>query len=161
MDKCRLFNSDPSQAKTMATKNITMNNHHWSVTPDAWAADKKLHKGMDICTTNMDVNGIEFVSSMQHKTLPIYAVQYHPEKNNFEPAILDNGQFYEAIHHSLDAVRMSQFHANFFVNECRKSRHRFASGADLNSKLIYNYQTTQSDLPSFVNTYPFQWKEEL
>ena len=35
-------------------------------------------------STNTDENGIEFVSTIEHKTRPIYGTQWHPEKNNFE-----------------------------------------------------------------------------
>ncbi len=36
-------------------------------------------------TTKMD-NGVEFVSGYQGKNMPIYAVQYHPEKSVFSHA---------------------------------------------------------------------------
>ena len=35
---------------------------------------------MQVLSTNVGRNGTEFVSSMEHKTYPIYATQFHPEK---------------------------------------------------------------------------------
>ena len=54
--------------------------------------------------------GIEFISSTEHRVYPFYGVQFHPEKNAFEWTI-------ESIPHSADAILVEQFYGNFFVNE--------------------------------------------
>ena len=41
--------------------------------------------------------------------------------------------------HSFDAVVASQYFGNFFVNEARKSAHRFESLQEEQKHLIYNY----------------------
>ena len=67
------------------------------------------------------------------KELPFYGTQWHPEKNAFEWSKQRN------IAHSKDAVKAAQYVADFFVNESRKSTHRFKS-VELEEKyLIYNY----------------------
>ena len=43
------------------------------------------------------------------------------------------------INHSQEAILISQFSANFFVNEARKSSHRFPDKATERKYLIYNY----------------------
>ena len=38
----------------------------------------------DILSVNKDVNGLEFVSTMEAKNYPIFGTQFHPEKNAYE-----------------------------------------------------------------------------
>ena len=33
---------------------------------------------------NTDQEGLEFISAMEHKSLPFFGTQFHPEKNAFE-----------------------------------------------------------------------------
>lgn len=46
--------------------------------------DKTLTETAYLTSFAYDKNGRAFVTSMEHKTLPIYATQWHPEKNQFE-----------------------------------------------------------------------------
>jgi hypothetical protein len=65
-------------------------------------------------TTNEDSDGLEFISSLEHAIYPLYGLQFHPEKNIYEWAE-------DRVHsHSADAIRVSQYFANFFVNEGKK-----------------------------------------
>ncbi len=48
---------------------------------------------------------------------PVYATQWHPEKNAFEWAS------FLRIPHSPDAIEVTQEFANFFVSGARKSSH--------------------------------------
>ena len=54
--------------------------------------------------------GMDFISSIEHKVYPFYGVQFHPEKNAFEWKIA-------SIPHSAHAILVEQFYGNFFVNE--------------------------------------------
>jgi hypothetical protein len=60
---------------------------------------------------NNDSQGLEFVSSFEHKKYPIYGVQFHPEKNAFEWKKTNNNP------HTANAILVQQYFANFFVNE--------------------------------------------
>ena len=62
----------------------------------------------------------------------------------------------EAIDHSSDAVKAAQFAANFFVDEARKSSHRFASPSQEDAALIYNYKPSKTT-GSFVQSYFFHF----
>ena len=64
---------------------------------------------------------------------PIYGTQWHPEKNNFE------FNTNEDISHTSNAVAVSQYMADFFVNEARKSNHTFPSSKDEEDNMIYKY----------------------
>ncbi len=65
-----------------------------------------------------------------------------------------DGTPYEAINHSAEAVRVSQYMASFFVDESRRSSHRFADVAAELASLIYNYAPTRTS-GSFVQNYYF------
>ena len=86
---------------------------------------------------------------------PIYGSQWHPEKNNFE--------FRPDLHinHSKFGDRVSQYMANFFVDEARKSKGRFPS-RDMEEKyLIYQYNPKHtgvgsSTLNAFEQIYLFE-----
>jgi len=52
-----------------------------------------------------------YVSSVESKKYPFYAVQFHPEKNLYEWTRKEN------IPHSFDAIQSSQYFANFFINQ--------------------------------------------
>lgn len=43
------------------------------------------------------------------------------------------------IDHSRDAVRMAQYFANFFVDECRRSLNHFVDPDEEMNTLMYNY----------------------
>lgn len=62
-------------------------------------------------STNIDSNGLEYVSSMEHKTLPYWGVQFHPEKAAYE---------WNPKHrtpHTLNAIRANQYFVDFFVEQ--------------------------------------------
>ena len=100
-------------------------------------------------STNNGRQGKEFISTIEAKDYPIYGTQYHPEKINFEWVVEK-----EPIPHSFDAVVASQYFANFFVNEARKSSQTLANENDY---LIYNYNTnfTGKSGGYFTETYFF------
>jgi gamma-glutamyl hydrolase len=79
----RMYTSSPTDLLTLlANNNVTMNNHEGGVTPvefEATMADE-----FTLLSTNVDRQGMEFVSSYEHRTYPIYGTQYHPEKSMFE-----------------------------------------------------------------------------
>jgi gamma-glutamyl hydrolase len=48
------------------------------------------------------------------------------------------------IPHTPNAVKASQYYAQFFVNECRKNPNRFENVSEINNYVMYNFQ------PSFT-----------
>ncbi|KAJ8945838.1 hypothetical protein NQ314_009023 [Rhamnusium bicolor] len=111
--KSKLFSNAPeSILNVLASHNVTYNQHHFCLTQEVLKQNKIL-SDWKILSTNRDSNNLEFISSMESVSYPIYGVQFHPEKNQFE--FKKSG-----IPHSIEAVYVSQYFANFFVNECRK-----------------------------------------
>mmetsp|Transcript_16181 Transcript_16181/g.30582 ORF Transcript_16181/g.30582 Transcript_16181/m.30582 type:complete len:404 (-) Transcript_16181:175-1386(-) len=106
----------------LATRNITMNNHVNGISPQRFLGNDKLRSEFYITSTNVDQNGKPFVSSIESVRYPIYGVQYHPEKNNFEYGLQPGTSIpYEAISHTEEAVQLSLHLAQFFGNCLRKS----------------------------------------
>lgn len=73
---------------------------------------------------------------MSHR-YPFYGVQFHPEKNIYEWVRNKN------ITHTKESTRASQYFAQFFVEECRRSGNYFTGGVQEEDKyLIYNFPVT-------------------
>lgn len=64
-----------------------------------------------ILSVNEDEKGLEFVSSMEHKRKPYYAVQFHPEKPAYE------WKPKSKIPHDANSIKANQYFADFFVAE--------------------------------------------
>jgi len=96
-----------------------------------------------ILTTNQDATNqsITFISTIESKKYPIYGVQWHPEKNQFEFAL--NAK-HQNVPHDNNAIIISQYMANFFVNEARKNNNKFENLLKESQALIYNYNPTYS-----------------
>jgi len=74
------------------------------------------------------------VSSMEGTDVPIYGVQWHPERPQFEWSD-------EGFNHNPAAVAAMQYMANFFVSEARKaSSHAFPDDSPVWESLkIWNF----------------------
>lgn len=133
----RMFRSAPSDViSILSSQNVTFNAHKKGVTSATFYQNHNLNSFYQPLSTNKDLNGLEFISSMEAYDYPIYGTQWHPEKNPFEWN-LHSGK---NIPHSMDAVRVSQYIADFIVSEARKSSHSFSSPEEEQKALIYNYQ---------------------
>ncbi|GLD98673.1 hypothetical protein PINS_up007390 [Pythium insidiosum] len=152
----RLFKHAGDIYGLLAEKPITMNNHHQGITPTYFAKFEKLTSFYSVLSTNVDRQGREFISTIEGKKYPVYAVQFHPEKNSFEYGEYPDGSPYEVIDHSFDAIRMGQYFANFFINEARKNDLRFGDSHVQTASLIYNYKTSPVTAPGFVESYIFK-----
>ncbi|XP_051757273.1 gamma-glutamyl hydrolase [Ctenopharyngodon idella] len=129
----RLFKDFPEDLmESLASDPLTENSHQWSVTTENFTKSKKLKNFYRVLSTNTDGQN-EFVSTMEAYDFPIYATQWHPEKNAFEWTR-------PYIPHTPSAVKTTFYTASFFVNEARKSFHSFASVEEEEKALIYNYK---------------------
>jgi gamma-glutamyl hydrolase len=150
----RLFGSAPKDIMDiLAKQNVTMNNHHYGIWTDHFKTTS-LNSFFKVLSTNDDRKGANFVSTIEAFNYPIYGSQWHPEKNGFEWG-KTNGIPNEAINHSPEAVAIAQYTSNFFVQQARKSNHKFATAAAEEAALIYNYAPAKTT-GSFVQEYYFQ-----
>ena len=102
-------------------------------------------------SVNNDWNGLEFISTIEHRRYPFYGVQFHPEKNLFEWVRNKN------ISHTAHAIKASQYFADFFVNEARKNDNHFEDSKAEDLYVIYNYppEFTGAKGSSFEQSYLF------
>ena len=99
---------------------------------------QNLARFFNVLSTNLDRKGRAFVSTIEGKRVPIYGVQWHPERPQFEWAIA--GAATDPLNHSPKAIEAMQWVASFFVGEARRNERRFPSSSAEASALIYNYQ---------------------
>jgi len=92
-----------------------------------------------------------FISTVEAKNYPIYAIQWHAEKVQFE---WDAG---EVIPHTQDAILAMQYMANFFISQAKKCTHKFSDVQTESKALIYNYPVTYTGLknPHYQECYFF------
>uniref|UniRef100_A0A8C1BCF9 folate gamma-glutamyl hydrolase n=1 Tax=Cyprinus carpio carpio TaxID=630221 RepID=A0A8C1BCF9_CYPCA len=129
----RLFKDFPEDLmKSLETEPLTENSHQWSLTTENFTKSETLKKFYRVLSTNTDGQN-EFVSTMEAYDFPIYATQWHPEKNAFEWTR-------PYIPHTPSAIKTTFYMAYFFVNEARKSFHSFPSTEEEENALIYNYK---------------------
>ncbi|XP_077979641.1 gamma-glutamyl hydrolase-like [Glandiceps talaboti] len=143
-DSSRIFKKSATSEEIvdiLAKENVTFNAHHFGITPQTFQQNAILKKFYQMLSTNYDQKGKEFVSMMEGYTYPFYATQWHPEINPFEfsPRL---GPYPD---HSQNAVKVTQYLANFFVSEARKSSHCFQDKTEEVNTLIYNYPPVYSD----------------
>lgn len=146
----RLFH-DTWFRDTMASNEVAFNSHVQGLDVSTFNDNEKLRRNFRLLSTNEDRNGRSFVSSMEAIDAPIYAVQYHPEKNIFEWGRDPGGGAHQAIPHSAVAVRASQAHANFFVEEARRNGNVY--DLQLEDSFFESLPTYTHYAKSFVQVY--------
>jgi len=149
-NRSRLFHDDVVRP-IFGEQPVTMNNHNLGLLPTTFENNLKLQSVFKLLSTNMDRRGVEFVSSIEGHTAPIYGTQFHPEKNIFEWGTNPDGRPYEVIQHNSLAVQASQSLANFFVGEARKNENVY--NLMLADKFFENLPTDASRDPVFVEVY--------
>lgn len=112
---------------------VAMENHMSGLGDEQLADNPALADFINVLAYSEDRKGRLYVSSFEAKHYPVYAVQWHPEKNAFEWA----PQLH--IPHTQQAVEVTQAMASFLVSEARRNCHGPEDDRQLDSLLIYNY----------------------
>ncbi|XP_001352540.4 gamma-glutamyl hydrolase [Drosophila pseudoobscura] len=150
----RLFNASREDVvAVMVANNVTYHYHQFCYTEADFVRDK-LNQSWRVVSLNNDLDGVEFISTMEHLKYPFYGVQFHPEKPLYEFVR-------SSIPHSAAAVLSGQYLADFFVNEARRSPQTFANETEQARMLIYNYKPEYTSIlgSSYVQQYLFNNKE--
>jgi len=154
----RMFAGAPPELMNIyASQNVTYNHHQYGLTPDHFMQNDKLTSFFNLISTNVDRNGLPFISMIEGKKYPVYGAQWHAEKNQYEFGENPNGTFYEAVPHTTGARWAAQYVINFFVDESRKSTHKFPTEAQEAAALIYNYPVNNTGGNPYAQTYFFNW----
>lgn len=150
--KSRMFAETPDEIiEILASEPVTPNFHQYCVTEKNFST-YGLDREWRVMSTNQDWNGLEFISTIEHKVLPFYGIQFHPEKNIYEWVRNKN------ISHTPNAIKAAQYFADFFVNEARKSGQSFQSEAEIDRHVIYNFPVAFTGLKksAFEQCYLFE-----
>ncbi|KAJ2944337.1 hypothetical protein O0L34_g18340 [Tuta absoluta] len=129
----KMFKGVPQNIlQVLANEEVTVNAHQFCIVDKNLEA-YNLTEDWRVTSHSHDEDGVEFISSIEHKRYPFYGVQFHPEKSAFE------WKLSKKYPSSRNAIVANRYFMDFFVNECRKSWHAFASANEENLYLIYNY----------------------
>ncbi|KAG8189952.1 hypothetical protein JTE90_009091 [Oedothorax gibbosus] len=126
---------DENLNRSMQKQKVAIHYHRWCLTSKNYTLSG-LNKYFKVLAVNKDKENTTFVSIIEAFKYPFYGVSFHPEKVLFEWVL---SKTHQNIPHNLDAIRTSQYFANFFVNEARKSHHHFPNKKAEDEVLIYNY----------------------
>lgn len=148
----QMFRQVPEDVLTyLKTEPVTQNEHQYGILVEVFNDTPALRKFYHVLSTNVGRQGKRFVSTFEAFKYPIYGTQWHPEKNAF------NWNPNYVINHSQHAVRVAQYFANFFVDEARKSTHRFPSAEVESAALIDNFYPFFNTSGTFSENYFFNF----
>lgn len=85
-------------------------------------------------TINKLNRNMTFISTVEAKKYPFVGVQFHPEKNAYETGNTDP--------HDWSAIYSARYFFDWFVNECRRNKHKYLNKSTLENEIIYNYPIT-------------------
>ncbi|KAL4504274.1 hypothetical protein ABPG72_021112 [Tetrahymena utriculariae] len=77
-------------------------------------------------------DGEEFIASIEFQDYPIYAVQFHPEKNLFDPKV-------DAKRDEL-SFNVCRYFVEFFIKECQKNKNSFENKQEIQKLRVDNFQ---------------------
>jgi gamma-glutamyl hydrolase len=96
-------------------KDLTIQIHTDGILPQTYEEIPELNEAFHVIGVAHDRQGLEHVACVEHKKYPFYGVQFHPEKASTIWVGSTNAP------HSSDARALSQYYANFIVDESRRN----------------------------------------
>jgi len=105
--------------------------HHKFGTPKDWFDKSVLSDQYTALSYGIDNNNRYFVTSFLHNELPIFGVQFHPEKNAFE--------WRTEANRGPNAIAISNHLSNYFARLCWENNHEFKNKEEEKRRSIYSY----------------------
>eukprot|EP00743_Colponemidia_sp_Colp-15_P009880 GILK01010828.1.p1 GENE.GILK01010828.1~~GILK01010828.1.p1 ORF type:complete len:411 (-),score=49.06 GILK01010828.1:76-1308(-) len=145
----RMFATIPKTFPSTVDDFRVFHNHELGVLVSDFQKSAALTDMFDVVAHQVDRQGKVFVTAIEAKKYPFYAVQWHPEKPQFEYNTM-------AIDHSPNSLLAAQYLASFFVSESRKSQNTM-SPATQHSMSVYSQCPVYTGLTitAFQQTYFF------
>ncbi len=129
---------------------IAYNYHEWGVTPESWAEHASVLDPLFQVLGYQHTDNVTFVAMIEGKdSLPVWGVQFHPEKALFE--------WSPQLHypHTETAIVANRKIADFFVSKVREitkgSKAKFDSFFEESQFAIYNYQAVFTGIDSNIS----------
>lgn len=124
VERGRLYKGLPdSTLRKFGKSDSCIHRHHYGIPVEDY---EKITDSIRVLTTAVNSTGTEFVTSVEHKILPMWGVQWHPERVHLKA----HQKGY--LNPSKAAKAVSEYHSKFFVDQCRSSENRFT----LSDKLL-------------------------
>ncbi|KNC85056.1 hypothetical protein SARC_02749 [Sphaeroforma arctica JP610] len=114
----------------------TANFHYDGITMENYAKNEHLNEFYRVVSTNHDLKGRPFVSTVEAYDYPFYGLQWHPEGVQFSWS--PHSMF---VDRTMESIMSVQYLANFFIGEARKCSHpNVDNSLTLDSLYLYNQQ---------------------
>ncbi|KAM3127512.1 hypothetical protein pb186bvf_020392 [Paramecium bursaria] len=123
--------------------------NHWAVFEESYQKYTLLDSFFDITSYSYDEVEKEYIASIEAKEYPFYAVQFHPEKHQFE--------FNSPVKHYKELVQFGQTIINQFINKARLNVHTLPD-QEINKRSIYNFKYEFVNLEDQTGAYIFERK---
>lgn len=118
---------------------VFFHSHNYG-TPVSWfTGNTALTTAFDLISTEVDENGDDFINMIEHKTYPIFATMFHPEK-----AASAMSKF-NSFSHSMEGVQLNRYFADMFIREAKKNNQGFTLYSQEVDALIGNHPSQQTD----------------
>ncbi|KAH8295750.1 hypothetical protein KR018_006754 [Drosophila ironensis] len=140
----QLFGQLPdSVAEKMSRLPFACHQHRYCITRERLEV-YGLAKDWHPLATQKDASDKEFITIIEHRQLPIFGCQFHPERAAFEQLFACEDLCHLA--HSQSCIELAQVLANQFISACRRNKNRFESAEAKARHLIWNWQPVFSGL---------------
>lgn len=132
LEKSYLYDGIPDNIRynLQNGEGIVYFNHGYAVHTSYFKTSTKLKDFWSLTSISTSRSSQEFVSTLEAKSYPFYAVQYHPEKNLFEWKV-------RAVRSDTGA-EIVQILSNKFIDIARQNKNRFEYD-EFKKLAIYNY----------------------
>eukprot|EP00727_Mastigamoeba_balamuthi_P000873 m51a1_g10783 putative gamma-glutamyl hydrolase (325) ;mRNA; r:55091-56607 len=127
-----LGDAPPALVWQLRTLNITANLHHDGVTPEAFFGNERLRSFFKVLSTNRDRKGVEFISTVEGRELPVFGVQWHPERPPFVWSDV------EASPHCEAAIDAAHWVGRAFARAARQNTNRFPSREEEDAAVVWS-----------------------
>ena len=133
----QIFSKD--EIKALEEEALTVNYHNWSVIEEEYEENQRLKDFFNVLSVSVskDKTTQEFISAIEAKNYPIYAVQFHPEYIIYHQS--------EQMPHTIQSNSVNLLFSSFFNQEAKRNQHSFESYIKESEFDIYNHQI------SFIN----------
>jgi len=134
--KARMFKYfNDNDFNSLRTENTTAEYHHWGITQKSFDKYVNLDRYLKITSFGRDTADELYIATYEGKHLPIYAVQFHPEKIPYDRKPTDN------VPQFGNAIKISQNLGLFLADELRKNNNTLTETEKEKYQVIDTYKT--------------------
>jgi gamma-glutamyl hydrolase len=139
-------NSPATLWEDMTTKNSTANAHECGISPSLYTSNAKLAASLNLLSTNVDINGLPFSTTVEHKFAEIYSFQNHYE--------IPQTWWISNVNHRPSTIEVSRYGSSFFASRLRMNNNSFPSlpNDPISGEPVY--KNTNNWLTTMLNTFP-------